>query len=85
MGRINVYERWESDVHLDAFRGTGSAAEQTEQILDADVCAGTACRPPSPPELHHVVARLLWNQSDEIRWNPASQPYAIGCAMKLDS
>lgn len=36
-GRINVYERWESDEQLQAFRGSGPAGSQTEQIRDADV------------------------------------------------
>lgn len=35
--RINVYERWESDDGLHAFRGSGPDTGQTEQILDADV------------------------------------------------
>ena len=35
--RINVYERWESDEQLDAFRGSGPDAGQTEQIRDAEV------------------------------------------------
>ncbi|MEU7146487.1 antibiotic biosynthesis monooxygenase family protein [Streptomyces sp. NPDC045456] len=35
--RINVYERWESDADLDMFRGSGSDAEQTATILDAEV------------------------------------------------
>lgn len=36
-GRIDVYERWESDELLHRFRGSGPDAGQTEQILDADV------------------------------------------------
>lgn len=36
-GRINVYERWESDAQLLAFRGSGPSDEQTVAILDADV------------------------------------------------
>jgi quinol monooxygenase YgiN len=35
--RINVYERWESDEQLHAFRGSGPDSGQTEQIRDADV------------------------------------------------
>lgn len=36
-GRINVYERWESDDDLHRFRGSGPAPEQTAQIRDAEV------------------------------------------------
>lgn len=36
-GRINVYERWESDAALDRFRGSGPDAGQTVAILDAEV------------------------------------------------
>jgi quinol monooxygenase YgiN len=36
-GRINVYERWESDEDLHRFRGSGPGSEQTAQILDAEV------------------------------------------------
>ncbi|MEU2787431.1 antibiotic biosynthesis monooxygenase family protein [Streptomyces sp. NPDC007100] len=36
-GRINVYERWESDAHLQVFRGNGPAPEQVTAILDAEV------------------------------------------------
>jgi quinol monooxygenase YgiN len=36
-GRINVYERWESDEELLAFRGSGPEDAQTAQIRDADV------------------------------------------------
>lgn len=36
-GRINVFERWESDEELAAFRGGGPQAKQTAQILDASV------------------------------------------------
>ncbi len=35
--RINIYERWETDAHLERFRGSGPDAEQTAQILDAHV------------------------------------------------
>ena len=33
--RVNVYERWESDAHLERFRGSGPDAGQTAQIRDA--------------------------------------------------
>ncbi|MBF5029288.1 antibiotic biosynthesis monooxygenase [Micromonospora sp. ANENR4] len=36
-GRINVYERWESDEQLLAFRGSGPEAEQVAEILGAEV------------------------------------------------
>jgi quinol monooxygenase YgiN len=36
-GRINVYERWDSDEQLAAFRGSGPDSGQTEQIRDAEV------------------------------------------------
>lgn len=36
-GRINVYERWETDESVEAFRGSGPPDEQQAQILDADV------------------------------------------------
>ncbi|MEU8300831.1 antibiotic biosynthesis monooxygenase family protein [Micromonospora sp. NPDC048909] len=36
-GRINVYERWESEEQLLAFRGAGPAEEQTVAILGAEV------------------------------------------------
>jgi hypothetical protein len=32
-----VYERWESDAHLERFRGSGPDAGQTAQIRDAQV------------------------------------------------
>ncbi|MGQ0843104.1 MAG: putative quinol monooxygenase [Sporichthyaceae bacterium] len=35
--RIRIFERWESDAHLDLFRGSGPPAEQQAQILDASV------------------------------------------------
>lgn len=37
MDRVNVYERWESDAHLERFRGSGPDAEQTAQLRDAQV------------------------------------------------
>ncbi|MFU8870434.1 putative quinol monooxygenase [Micromonospora sp. SL4-19] len=36
-GRINVYERWESDEQLLAFRGSGPAEEQVTAIRGAEV------------------------------------------------
>lgn len=36
-GRINVYERWESDADLMKFRGSGPSSEQQEEIRDAHV------------------------------------------------
>ncbi|MFC4148146.1 antibiotic biosynthesis monooxygenase family protein [Micromonospora mangrovi] len=36
-GRINVYERWESDEQLLAFRGSGPSEEQATAILGAEV------------------------------------------------
>ena len=36
-GRINVYERWETDESVEAFRGSGPPDEQQAQILDAEV------------------------------------------------
>ncbi|MEV0222570.1 antibiotic biosynthesis monooxygenase family protein [Streptomyces sp. NPDC050704] len=35
--RVNVYERWESDAELAAFRGAGPEPEQAAAIRDADV------------------------------------------------
>ncbi|MFC0532471.1 putative quinol monooxygenase [Phytohabitans kaempferiae] len=35
--RINVFERWESDEQLAAFRGAGPEGDQAAQILDASV------------------------------------------------
>jgi quinol monooxygenase YgiN len=35
--RINVFERWESDEQLLAFRGNGPDDAQTAEIRDADV------------------------------------------------
>jgi quinol monooxygenase YgiN len=35
--RINVFERWESDEDLEAFRGNGPDAGQAGQIRDASV------------------------------------------------
>ncbi len=36
-GRINVYERWESDEELAAFRGSGPSAGQQAEIRGASV------------------------------------------------
>lgn len=36
-GRINVYERWESDEDLARFRGSGPDDEQSALIQDASV------------------------------------------------
>jgi len=33
--RVNVYERWEADAHLERFRGSGPDTGQTAQIRDA--------------------------------------------------
>ncbi len=35
--RVNVYERWESDAHLERFRGSGPDAGQTAQLRDTQV------------------------------------------------
>jgi len=36
-GRINVYERWESDAELARFRGDGPDSGQLAEIRDASV------------------------------------------------
>lgn len=36
-GRINVYERWESQAAVDAFRGSGPSDEQQVSMLSAAV------------------------------------------------
>ncbi|MDQ2709625.1 MAG: antibiotic biosynthesis monooxygenase [Actinomycetota bacterium] len=36
-GRINIYERWESDEELAAFRGSGPSPEQQAETRDASV------------------------------------------------
>lgn len=36
-GRINVFERWESQAAVDAFRGSGPSAEQQGVIVTASV------------------------------------------------
>jgi quinol monooxygenase YgiN len=35
--RVNVFERWESEATLLAFRGAGPSGEMAARILDADV------------------------------------------------
>ncbi|MFF3242440.1 putative quinol monooxygenase [Streptomyces sp. NPDC002870] len=35
--RVNVYERWESDADLAAFRGSGPDTGQLAAIVDAEV------------------------------------------------
>lgn len=35
--RVRIYERWESEDQLLAFRGSGPSSDQQAQILDADV------------------------------------------------
>ena len=36
-GRINVFERWESQAAVEAFRGSGPSDEQGAAVLDASV------------------------------------------------
>lgn len=36
-GRVNIYERWETDEELEDFRGSGPDAGTAARILDADV------------------------------------------------
>ena len=36
-GRINIFERWESQDTVEAFRGSGTSDEQTAAILFASV------------------------------------------------
>lgn len=36
-GRINVYERWETDEDLERFRGAGPEPGQMAEIRDAEV------------------------------------------------
>ena len=35
--RVRIYERWEDEVQLLAFRGSGSSQEQQAAIVEADV------------------------------------------------
>jgi quinol monooxygenase YgiN len=37
-GRINVFERWESQAAVEAFRGSGPSDEQNAAIVAATVC-----------------------------------------------
>jgi quinol monooxygenase YgiN len=37
-GRINIFERWESQAAVDAFRGAGPSDEQGAEIVSATVC-----------------------------------------------
>lgn len=36
-GRINIFERWESQAAVDAFRGAGPSEEQSVAMLTASV------------------------------------------------
>ena len=36
-GRINIFERWESQAAVDAFRGAGPSEEQSVAMLSASV------------------------------------------------
>jgi quinol monooxygenase YgiN len=36
--RIDIFERWESRVALDKFRGSGPSDEQQDSIISASVC-----------------------------------------------
>jgi quinol monooxygenase YgiN len=36
-GRINIFERWESQAAVESFRGSGSSDEQNASILAATV------------------------------------------------
>jgi quinol monooxygenase YgiN len=35
--RVNVYERWETDADVEAFRGEGPGADLSSKIVRADV------------------------------------------------
>jgi quinol monooxygenase YgiN len=37
-GRINIFERWESQSAVEAFRGSGPSDEQGEMIVSVSVC-----------------------------------------------
>ena len=37
-GRINIFERWESQAAVEAFRGSGTSNERGEMIVSAAVC-----------------------------------------------
>lgn len=36
-GRVCIYERWDTEEHLLAFRGSGPSDDQQAAVLDADV------------------------------------------------
>lgn len=36
-GRVNVYERWQTDADVERFRGSGPSGDQQAAIRDADV------------------------------------------------
>ena len=36
-GRINVFERWQSQAAVEAFRGSGPSGEQADTIVSASV------------------------------------------------
>lgn len=40
-GRVNIFERWESQAAVDAFRGTGPGDEQSAAMLSASVAEYT--------------------------------------------
>lgn len=37
-GRVDIFERWESQASVDAFRGSGPGAEQQDAIVSGSVC-----------------------------------------------
>ena len=36
-GRVNIFERWESQAAVEAFRGSGPSGEQAQAIVSASV------------------------------------------------
>ena len=36
-GRVNIFERWESQAAVEAFRGSGPSSEQAQAIVSASV------------------------------------------------
>jgi quinol monooxygenase YgiN len=46
-GRINVYERWDSDEDLRRFRGSGPEGGQLAALLSIDVGEHTVTEPPN--------------------------------------
>jgi quinol monooxygenase YgiN len=46
-GRINIFERWESAAAVEAFRGSGTSAEQSAAIVAASVAEYDAGSPRS--------------------------------------